>query len=185
MGKILDHLTPELQSFVERQHVFFVATAPLEGGHVNLSPKGRDAFRVLAPGRVAYLDLTGSGNETSAHLLENDRITIMFCAFEGQPLILRLYGQGRAMLKDSTEWDELVPHFPNLPGARQIIVVDLSRVQTSCGDGVPFMDFRSERDKIIQWAESKGEAGLTAYRQEKNLRSIDGLPTALGQEGYI
>ena len=185
MGKVLDHLTPELQAFVARQHVFFVATAPLQGGHVNLSPKGRDAFRVLAPGRVAYLDLTGSGNETSAHLLENRRITIMFCAFEGPPLILRLYGQGRTVLKGSAEYVELAPHFPDLPGARQIFVVDLTRVQSSCGDGVPFMDFRSERDKIIQWAESKGDAGLETYRQEKNARSIDGLPTALGQEGYV
>lgn len=182
MGKVLDRLTPELQAFLERQHVFFVATAPLAGGHVNLSPKGRDSFRVLDPGRVAYLDLTGSGNETSAHLLENGRITIMFCAFEGPPLILRLYGQGRAVVKDSDGWDELSPRFPALPGARQIFVVDLDRVQTSCGDGVPFMDFRSERDKILQWAESKGEDGLEAYRHEKNLQSIDGLPTALSQE---
>ncbi len=181
MGKVLDHLTPELQAFLERQRVFFVATAPVQSGHVNLSPKGRDAFRVLAPGRVAYLDLTGSGNETSAHLLENGRITIMFCAFEGPPLILRLYGQGRAVLRGSAEWDQLKPRFADLPGARQIILVDLDHVQTSCGDGVPFMDFRAERDKIIQWAETKGEEGLEAYRQEKNLRSIDGLPTALGQ----
>lgn len=185
MGKALDHLTPELQAFTTRQHVFFVATAPLEGGHVNLSPKGRDAFRVLSPGRVAYLDLTGSGNETSAHLLENGRITLMFCAFEGPPLILRLYGMGRTVLKDSAEWNELAPYFPDLPGARQIITVALTRVQTSCGDGVPFLDFRSERDKILQWAEAKGEDGLEAYRQDKNRRSIDGLPTALGQKGYI
>src|SRR5512141_1412425 len=122
MGKILDHLTPELQAFLEKQKVFFVATAPQRGGHVNLSPKGRDAFRVLDPGHVAYLDLTGSGNETSAHLLENGRITIMFCAFEGPPLILRLYGQGRTVLKGSTEWDELMPRFPDLPGARQIFL---------------------------------------------------------------
>ncbi len=179
MGKALDHLTPELQAFATRQHVFFVATAPLEGGHVNLSPKGRDAFRVLAPERVAYLDLTGSGNETSAHLLENGRITLMFCAFEGPPLILRLYGQGRTFLKGTKEYASLATLFPDLPGARQIITVDLDRVQTSCGDGVPFMDFRSERDKILQWAESKGEEGLEAYRQEKNRQSIDGLPTAL------
>ncbi|MDE3246218.1 MAG: pyridoxamine 5'-phosphate oxidase family protein [Acidobacteriota bacterium] len=182
MGKALDHLTPELQAFALRQHVFFVATAPLKGGHVNLSPKGRDAFRVLTPERVAYLDLTGSGNETSAHLLENGRITLMFCAFEGPPLILRLYGQGRTILKGTGEYDSLAPLFPDLPGARQIITVDLALVRTSCGDGVPFMDFRSERDKILQWAESKGEAGLEAYRQEKNRRSIDGLPTALGRE---
>lgn len=182
MGKALDHLTPELEAFAMRQHVFFVATAPLKGGHVNLSPKGRDAFRVLAPEIVAYLDLTSSGNETSAHLLENGRITLMFCAFKGPPLILRLYGQGRTILKGTDEFASLAPLFPDLPGARQIIAVDLTRVQTSCGDGVPFMDFRSERDKILQWAEAKGEAGLEAYRQEQNRLSIDGLPTALGSE---
>ncbi len=182
MGKVLDHLTPELQAFAMRQHVFFVATAPQQDGHVNLSPKGRDAFRVLAPERVAYLDLTGSGNETSAHLLENGRITIMFCAFEGPPLILRLYGQGRTVLKGSNEWNELLPQFTELPGARQIIVVDLDRVQSSCGDGVPFMAFCSERDKILQWAESKGESALSTYRHEKNRLSMDGLPTALGQD---
>ena len=184
MGQILDHLTPALQSFAERQHVFFVATAPAKGGHVNLSPKGHDVFRVLAPRQVAYLDLTGSGNETSAHLLENGRITVMFCAFEGPPLILRLYGRGSSLLKGTSEWDALLPRFPDLPGARQIIRVDLDRVQTSCGDGVPFMDFLSERDKILRWAEAKGEMGLEAYRQEKNLRSIDGLRTSLGQRGY-
>lgn len=184
MGQILDQLTPELQSFAERQHVFFVATAPANGGHVNLSPKGHNVFRVLAPRQVAYLDLTGSGNETSAHLLENGRITIMFCAFEGPPLILRLYGRGCAGLKGSAEWEALSARFPDLPGARQIIRVDLDRVQTSCGDGVPFMDFLSDRDKILQWAETKGENGLAAYHQEKNLWSIDGLPTPLGQEGY-
>lgn len=185
MGKALDHLTPELQVFATRQHVFFVATAPLEGGHVNLSPKGRDAFRVLDSRRVAYLDLTGSGNETSAHLLENGRITLMFCAFEGPPLILRLYGQGRTILKGTNGYASLAPLFPDLPGARQIITVDLTRVQPSCGDGVPFMDFRSERDKILQWAETKGEDGLEIYRQAKNRLSIDSLPTALGHEGLF
>ncbi len=182
MGSVTNELSPQLHAFIARQHVFFMATAPLHGGHVNLSPKGRDAFRVLDPKRVAYLDLTGSGNETSAHLLENGRITIMFCAFEGPPLILRLYGAGRAVLKGTAAWEELAPRFPDLPGARQIIVVDLTRVQTSCGYGVPTMEFRAERDKIIRWAEAKGDVGLEAYRQEKNLRSIDGLPTALGQD---
>ena len=179
MGKATDSIGPELRAFIEAQRVFFVATAPVgAGGHVNLSPKGMDTFRVLSPTRVAYLDLTGSGNETAAHLLDNGRITFMFCAFEGKPTILRLYGRGRTVPIESPEGASLAPGFPALPGARQFIVADLTRVQTSCGFGVPLMRFDAERDALRRWAEARGPDGLRQYREEKNRRSIDGLPTS-------
>jgi hypothetical protein len=179
MGQIHDTITPDLQSFIQSQHLFFVATAPLEAsGHVNLSPKGMDTFRVLSPTRVAYLDLTGSGNETAAHLLQNGRITFMFCAFDGKPRIVRLYGQGRTVAPDSPDFADLAARFPTLPGARQIILADISRVQTSCGFGVPVMTFAEHRDALPRWAETKGDDGLRQYREQKNRTSIDGLPTA-------
>lgn len=181
MAKVHNEITAELQAFIERQHLFFVATAPLsETGHVNLSPKGLDVFRVLSSHKVAYLDLTGSGNETSAHLHENGRVTFMFCAFEGPPNILRLFGQGRTVLLGSSEWDELASLFTLYPGARQIIVADITRVQTSCGFSVPLMDFVGERDTLLRWADKKGEAELQEYRRAKNICSIDGLTTAIG-----
>ena len=179
MGAALESISPDLREFIEAQHVFFVATAPLEPtGHVNLSPKGMDTFRVLSPTRVAYLDLTGSGNETAAHLVQNGRITFMFCAFEGNPKILRLHGRGRVVGPDSPQWAELSPHFPTLPGMRQIIVADILRVQTSCGFGVPLMTFAGDRDALAHWALAKGEEGLVRYREQKNRVSIDGLPTS-------
>jgi hypothetical protein len=180
MGKLFDSITEELQTFIQNQHLFFVATAPLSpDGHVNLSPKGLDSLRILSPNRVAYLDLTGSGNETSAHLLENGRITFMFCSFEKTPQIVRLYGTGRTVLPTSAEWDELSAHFTLYRGARQLIVADISRVSTACGYAVPLMDYVGERDTLLRWAEVKGDDGLVAYRQEKNLCSIDELPTPL------
>jgi hypothetical protein len=173
-----DSISPELRTFVEAQKVFFVATAPLEPtGHVNLSPKGMDTFRVLSPERVAYLDLTGSGNETAAHLLQNGRITFMFCAFEGKPKILRLYGRRRVVRHVEAEWEPLSALFPPLPGSRQVIVADVTRVQTSCGFGVPLMSFEADRDALVGWAEAKGEEELRRYREQKNRQSIDGLPT--------
>jgi hypothetical protein len=179
VGRATEAISPELRAFIETQRVFFVATAPAgPDGHVNVSPKGMDTFRVLSPTRVAYLDLTGSGNETAAHLLENGRITFMFCAFEGKPTIVRLYGRGRAVPIESSRGAELRPHFPALPGARQIVVADLTRVQTSCGFGVPLMQFADERDALVRWAEARGDEGLMAYREQKNRRSIDGMPTA-------
>ena len=176
---MLPHVTDGLRGFIERQHLFFVATAPLAGGHVNLSPKGMDSFRVLGPTTVAYLDNVGSGNETAAHVLDNGRITFMFCAFEGSPLILRLYGTGRAVLPGDAGWAALAGHFPARPGIRQIIVAELTRVQTSCGEAVPFYGYVGERDQLIEWASGKGPEGLAAYQREKNVRSIDGLPTPL------
>jgi hypothetical protein len=179
MGAATESISPELRAFIEAQHVFFVATAPDgPGGHVNCSPKGMDAFRVLTPTRVAYLDLTGSGNETAAHLVQNGRVTFMFCAFEGKPKILRLYGTGRVVAPDAREWSELAPLFPELVGTRQVIVADVTRVQTSCGFGVPEMRFLAQRNALVEWARGKGPEGLSAYREKKNRTSIDGLPTA-------
>lgn len=180
MAKVHENITPELAEFIAAQPVFFVASAPLSAeGHVNVSPKGLDCLRVLGPDRVAYLDLTGSGNETAAHLTENGRLTLMFCAFAGRPQILRLYGRGTVALPGSAPWDELRPRFPDHPGARHLIVVDVERVQTSCGFAVPLMEFAGHRDTLLQWAEKKGEDALTEYRREKNAASIDGLPAPL------
>lgn len=183
MAKVHEAITDRLQEFIEKQHLFFVASAPLSAdGHVNLSPKGMDCFRVLSPHRVAYADVIGSGNETSAHLLENGRITIMFCAFDGPPNILRLYGRGHTVLPGRPEWEELSEHFTLYPSTRQIIVADITRVQTSCGFGVPHYEYVGERDQHFKWADSRGATGLETYIEEHNRVSIDGLPTALGRK---
>ncbi|GAA0137107.1 pyridoxamine 5'-phosphate oxidase family protein [Paenibacillus sp. YSY-4.3] len=182
MGKQFPAMLPEHMTFIRNQHLFFVGTAPMsENGHVNLSPKGYDSFRVLSESKVAYLDLTGSGNETSAHLEENGRITIMFCAFQGPPNILRLYGKGTVILPEDSNWEELYGVFDPLPGVRQIITVDIHKVQTSCGYSVPFMAYEKERDTLRRWAEQKGEEGLHSYWREKNMSSLDQLPTSLGK----
>jgi hypothetical protein len=182
MGKVAETITPELQKFIADQPLFFVATAPLApDGHVNLSPKGLDCFRVLDPVRVAYLDLTGSGNETAAHILENGRVTFMFCAFSGRPRILRLYGRGRAVLPPQDDWAQLMDLFPPFPGVRQIILAEISRVQTSCGFAVPLMEYVEQRNALIDWAEKKAET-LPAYHRDRNGRSIDGLPSPHGIE---
>ncbi|MFO7320329.1 MAG: pyridoxamine 5'-phosphate oxidase family protein [Chloroflexota bacterium] len=181
MGKFYDHINEHQRRFIEKQHVFFVATAPLSAdGRVNVSPKGLDCFRVLGPNQVAYLDLIGSGNETSAHLLENGRITFMFCAFDGPPNILRLYGRGQVILPEHDNWNALIGHFPSgHAGVRQIILAQIEQVQTSCGFGVPLMNYVGDRDHLQRWAETKGEDGLAEYVREKNARSIDGLPTPI------
>ena len=176
MAKVHPYITPELAEFITAQPVFFVASAPLAAeGHVNVSPKGLDCLRLLGNDRAAYLDLTGSGNETSAHVAENGRITLMFCAFTGSPSILRLYGRGSVALPGDAAWQELRPHFPDHAGARQIVVVDVERVQTSCGFAVPLMEFVEQRDTLLRWAENRGEEKLHEYRLEKNQHSIDGL----------
>lgn len=183
MGKFSDSILDHHREFIEAQHMFFVSTAPLSvDGHINLSPKGLDTFRVLSPNRVAYLDIVGSGNETSAHLLENGRVTFMFCAFDGPPNILRLYGQGRTVLPDDNEWGGLSSYFTLPPATRQIILADITRVQTSCGFGVPYYEYTGERDHAHKWAEQKGAQGLEDYKKEKNMLSMDGLPTALGDK---
>jgi hypothetical protein len=158
-----------------------VATAPLSAdGHVNVSPKGLDTFRVLGPKQVAYLDLTGSGVETVAHLRENGRITIMFCAFSGPPRILRLYGRGRAVEPGDGGWDQLAGLFPEYPGVRSVIVVELERVADSCGYGVPLFEFAGQRTQLSAYAERKGPRGMEAYKRKKNRESIDDLPGLRG-----
>lgn len=181
MGKFYDFIKPAHKEFIDKQHIFFVSTAPLSAdGHVNLSPKGLDCFRVLGDNKVAYMDLISSGNETSAHTLENGRITFMFCSFDGAPNILRLYGKGFTVLPSTAEWDSYSSHFTIYPSTRQLIVADIELVQTSCGFGVPLFEYVGERDIHFNWAEKKGKDGLLNYIQKNNLTSLDGLPTNVG-----
>ncbi len=177
MGKIHEQIDEQLAGWIRQQRIFFVATAPLgPTGHVNCSPKGGDAFRVLDPTTVVYQDLTGSGVETIAHLQENGRIVIMFCGFDGPPKIVRLYGRGESISPEHPEFPSLLARFPEHPGTRAFIKINVTRVADSCGFGVPLFDYRADRDALHQWAESKGPAKLTDYRREKNTRSIDNLP---------
>lgn len=178
MAKFHDSILPAHREFIQKQQLFFVSTAPLDAnGRVNISPKGLDTFRVLSEKKVAYLDFIGSGNETSAHTLENGRITFMFCAFQGPPNILRLYGKGYSVLPGTAGWEACTTHFALYPNTRQIIVADIDLVSTSCGYGVPLYEYLGERQIMFDWAEKKGAAGLSEYIQEKNLKSLDGLPT--------
>ena len=184
MGRLHDELTDDLIDWIERQHLFFVASATANG-RVNVSPKGLDAFRVLGPNAVAYLDRTGSGSETNAHLIADGRLTIMFCAFEGAPLILRLYGRGTAHYYGSESFDRLIADLfggEQPAGARQVITLDVELVQTSCGFGVPLFDYQGERLSLPRWAEAQGQEKIEAYWREKNNVSIDGLPTGLVTE---
>lgn len=186
MGKFYENVQPAHREFIQKQQLFFVATAPLDpAGHVNLSPKGLDSFRVFSERQVGYMDLVGSGNETSAHILENGRITFMFCAFQGPPNILRLYGRGRTILPGSAEWEQYSADFTVFPGARQIILADIDLVQTSCGYGVPLYEYLGERDIYSKWVGNKGPEGLETYKREKNLVSLDGLPTKLMENGGL
>ena len=176
MGKVYEQLDDALVRFIGRQHVFFVGTAPdSPQGHLNVSPKGLDTFRILGPNSVAYLDLTGSGIETVAHIRENGRITLMFCAFEGRPLIVRLYGSGRVVEPGDPEWDGLIARFPEYPGARSVVVVDVERVADSCGFAVPLYEYRGERSQLVDYANKKGPEGMERYKARKNRVSIDGL----------
>ncbi len=185
MGRLFERLDERLRTFIAAQPLFFVATAPLDGdGHVNVSPKGHaDTFRVLDDRTVAYLDLTGSGAETAAHLRENGRVTIMFCAFEGPPKILRLYGRGRVVTPDDEGFEELAARFAPRRGARAVVVVDVERIADSCGYAVPLLDYRGDRRVLEDWTARKDDAALARYRATKNATSIDGLP-ALGPAGH-
>jgi hypothetical protein len=183
MGRFHNSMTDAHIEFITKQKMFFTATAPLNAkGHINLSPKGLDSFRVLSPAKVAYMDIIGSGNETSAHILENERITFMFCAFDGPPNILRLYGKGYAVLPEDNEWNELAKLFQLPLSVRQFIVANIYKVQTSCGFSVPYYEYVGERDHANKWAEAKGKEGLEHYIKDKNLASLDGLPTALAEK---
>jgi len=178
MAKFYAALTPELAAFIGKQKVFFVATAA-PGARINLSPKGLDSLRVLDEHTLAYLDLTGSSAETAAHLRADPRMTLMFCSFAADALLLRIYGQGEGIPPRDPRWEELRALFPEHPGARQIVLLRVESAQTSCGAGVPLMGYAGERGTLSEWARKKGEDGMAEYRREKNARSIDGLPTGL------
>jgi hypothetical protein len=187
MGKQFERIEPTHRDFIERQHIFFNASAAPEG-RVNVSPRDVAALRILDPSTLVYLDRTGSGNETAAHIRLNDRLTLMFCAFEGRPMILRLYGHARILPRHSADYATLLAtHFDNTepPGARQMLLLHIDLVQTSCGMNVPFFDYVSERDQLTRWAEAKGEAALEDYRRQKNTHSIDGFPTGLFEEETV
>ena len=188
MGKQFNCIEPEHRALIERQHIFFVASAAAQG-RVNLSPKDSAALRVLDANRVVYLDVTGSGNETAAHLLADGRLTMMFCAFEGAPRILRLYGRGTVLQRGGAEYTKLLASaFGNeeRAGARQMIVLDVDLVQTSCGFGVPLFEYVGERNDLDRWAAGKGSEGLADYWRRKNAVSIDGLPTGIaGDEAAV
>jgi pyridoxamine 5'-phosphate oxidase-like protein len=177
LGKVRSQIDENITKFIQAQHVFFVSTAPLNpAGHLNLSPKGLDSFRILNSTTVAYLDLIGSGVETIAHLKENGRIILMFCAFNGPPTIVRLHGMGRVVEPGADEFPQLAAQFPNYESTRAIIVVEVTRIANTCGFGVPLMQYEGDRNHSFAWAKNKGPEGLATYKREKNRHSIDGLP---------
>jgi Pyridoxamine 5'-phosphate oxidase len=185
MAKQFQRIEAAHREFIEKQKIFFNASAAPEG-RVNVSPRDAKSLRIVDENTVVYLDLTGSGNETAAHVSANGRLTLMFCAFEGAPMILRLFGTGRVLRRRSEEYaTRLARYFNNQepPGARQMMLMTIDLVQTSCGYNVPLFEYRAERDTLIRWAENRGPEGLENYWREKNLRSIDGLPTGLLDEG--
>jgi hypothetical protein len=176
MGKRYTELSDKHTQFITEQKIFFVGTATA-GSRVNLSPKGMDSLRILGKNRVAWLNVTGSGNETAAHIQLNPRMTIMFCAFEGDPLILRLYGTAKVIHKNDVEWDGFFALFEPLAGARQIFDLTIDLVQTSCGMAVPTYAYQADRELLKDWAVKKGDAGLKHYWEEKNQTSLDNIPT--------
>ncbi|MDT0606925.1 pyridoxamine 5'-phosphate oxidase family protein [Croceitalea rosinachiae] len=178
MGKQLKKLTPKLVDFIENQSMFFVGTSMKEG-KINISPKGLDSLRVLDENRVIWLNLTGSGNETAAHLLNDNRMTIMFCAFDGPPIILRLYGVAQIYHEYDPFWDKHISLFPEIPGKRQLIDMKIELIQTSCGMGVPLMDYKEQRQGLINWAEDQGDDGIKTYWGKKNTKSLDGYSTGI------
>jgi hypothetical protein len=177
MGSTYQELDDGLREFIAAQHIYFVASAPLAGaGHVNVSPKGLDSLRILGPREVAYLDLTGSGIETVAHVRENGRLTLMFCAFEGRPRIVRLQGRARIIEPADADWGRLAGNFPEYTSCRSIVVLDVERIADSCGYGVPLYEYAGERTQLLAWADRKGGQGIAEYQSQKNRQSIDGLP---------
>jgi hypothetical protein len=184
MAKTYDAIDGKLRAFIAQQKMFFVATAPSSpDGHVNLSPKGlAGTFAILDERTIAYLDLTGSGVETIAHLRENGRICVMFCAFEGPPRIVRVHGTGDVVEPHDQRFESLNAHFDQYPGARSIIRIRASRISDSCGYGVPLYDYKGERDQLQRWADSKGVDGIAQYQRDNNTESLDGLPSLLGND---
>lgn len=178
MARFYSELNESLREFIAAQQMFFNASAP-NRGRINVSPKGLDTFRILSDTRVAYLDLTGSENETAAHLAENGRLTLMFCSYADKPMILRLYGKGSVIHARDPQWHELRAHFPQLPGERQIIVLDIESIMTTCGFAVPMYEFKSQRNQLLEYTCKLGDQKMHEYRLEKNQTSIDGLPTYL------
>lgn len=178
MAQRFDRLSERLTRFIREQKIYFVATAPADG-RVNVSPKGMDSLRVLDNSTVAWLNVTGSGNETAAHVQESGRMTLMFCAFEGNPLILRLYGTARVYHQHDPEWAQWSAQFEPIPGVRQVFVLDIDLVQTSCGMAVPLYEYQGDRELLRDWAVKKGEDGIRAYWQEKNRMTIDGKETGV------
>lgn len=181
MARMFGKLSSNLQTFIEEQQMFFVATADTDG-RINLSPKGLDSLRILSPNRLLWLNLTGSGNETAAHLLAVNRMTLMFCSFAGNPLILRIYGTAKTIHAGDADWEELYAHFPDLAGARQIFDVEIENVQTSCGYAVPLYNFVDQRSRLLESFTKKGPEGTRNYWAEKNTRSIDDKPTGMPVE---
>lgn len=182
MAEQFPQLEPNHIEFIQAQHMFFVGTAG-EAGRINVSPKGMDTFRVVNENRVIWLNLTGSGNETAAHVLENGRMTVMFCSFDRQPLILRLYGTAKAVHISDPDWTELVSSFPEFTGARQVFDLQLEMVQSSCGYAIPFYEMAGERETLTKWADNKGREGVETYWVEKNHTSIDGKDTGIRGAG--
>ncbi|MHA6263973.1 pyridoxamine 5'-phosphate oxidase family protein [Arenibacterium sp. CAU 1754] len=178
MAKQFDRIETQHQKFIEAQHMFFSGSAGPDG-RVNISPKGMESLRILGSNRIIWMNLTGSGNETAGHLLEHPRMTLMWCSFTTQPLILRCFGTARTLHPTDANWADLAPHFPPHRSARQIFDVDVDMVQTSCGYAVPFMDYVCERDTMQKWVESKSDDELRAYWVEKNNETIDGKPTGV------
>ena len=178
MAKQFPRIDEGHRAFIEEQHMFFTGSAGPEG-RVNISPKGMDSLRVLGPNRIVWMNITGSGNETAGHLLENNRMTLMWCSFTTRPLILRCYGTANTLHAGDPGWDSLAPLFPALRSARQIFDVSVDLVQTSCGYAVPFMEYTSERDTMQKWVDAKSDDDIRAYWVEKNQTTIDGKPTGV------
>lgn len=181
MAKQFQEVNDVLCRFIEAQKIYFVGTAAVDG-RVNISPKGRDSLRILSATRVIWLNLTGSGNETAAHIQENGRMTLMFTAFEGPPMILRIYGTARAVHQQDADWDMLYSHFEPNTGARQIFDLSVELVQTSCGYAVPLFNYTGDRDVLDDWTERKGQEGIRQYWEDHNQFSIDGKPTNILQK---
>lgn len=181
MAEFFEALSEKHIDFIKQQKIFFTATAA-DQGNINLSPKGMDTFAVIDNNTVAYLDLTGSGNETAAHLHQNPRMTIMMCSFDKHPLIFRMYGKGKVINQYHNDWQDWKKHFKDYPGIRQIIVLDINKVQTSCGYGVPTAENIKERETLKKWSEKKGDEGIKQYWKDNNVTSLDGLPTHILDE---